>query len=264
MRRTWSAVGACAGLAAALALAVPAIAASSTTMKVGVGLNPYKLGAPTHITFRVTNVTADGSLPQPLTQIVGLIGAPASAVDVRGFPTCDAAVLQQKGPSGCPRASLGGRGTANLGAVIGGTTISEPATLTAFLAKTQPGDLATLNIYGNGTAPISEQLVFPLHIQRGSGPYGIKLVSDVPTIPTVPGGPDASTISFNITLGGSRRVRVTKRVHKHGRTVKRKVTMIDTGITLPKACPRGGFKGVGQETFADNSQTSTNVTVPCP
>ena len=70
----------------------------------------------------------------------------------------------------------------------------------------------------------------------------------IPAIPTIPLEPDASTVSFSLTIGGA-----AVRKHHNPNTV-----------VLPSHCPAGGFPFAAEFTYEDGSTSSTTATVPCP
>ena len=65
-------------------------------------------------------------------------------------------------------------------------------------------------------------------------PYGQEFKTTVPLIETVPGAPDASTLSINVKVGAA---------YKKGK----KVTYYGT---VPKKCPKGGFPLKSELLFA--------------
>ena len=85
-----------------------------------------------------------------------------------------------------------------------------------------------LDFYADGTTPVSEQLAFTGTQEPASPPYGLRVRRQHPGDPTVPGGPDASILSLNSTIGApnvayyvTKRVRTvdTERVDGHARKV---------------------------------------------
>jgi hypothetical protein len=157
--------------------------------------------------------------------------SPAGAkLDYAPFATCSAAVLQNTGPSGCPKSSAASPVGSALGEVtFGSERVPEEATLQAFFA---PGN--SLLFYVQGTSPASlEFVVGGSYVNSGQPPYGLELKSQVPAIATVPGAPLASTKNVNIKVGAA---------------VKRGKKLLSY-ITVPKKCPAGGFPVKAELTF---------------
>jgi hypothetical protein len=73
-------------------------------------------------------------------------------------------------------------------------------------------------------------------------------------VETVPGGPDASVETIDITIGSA--------IRRHGK-------VIYYG-RVPKTCPHGGFRAKAEFLFAQNANPATPetvtvpVTAPCP
>jgi hypothetical protein len=68
----------------------------------------------------------------------------------------------------------------------------------------------------------------------GAGGFGPEFTGAIPLVVTVPGAPDASVESIDITLGAAIRL--------HGKPVYYG--------TVPRSCPRGGFRAKAEFTFA--------------
>ena len=259
-------------LVAAVVLGLPAAGAQAANIvTINPQFQPNKLGSPTSLLFGLKIADSAGGTPTPLSNAV--VRLPAGIViDPTGVGTCSKATLQSSGPSACPTNALVGVGSAVLQANLGGTVISENATITPFLGPPQNGHVV-LELYGDGRTPVSEQITLEGVLGPDAAPYGQQLVLPIPAIATVPGGPNASVIQFQLTVGASniqyyRTVTVTKKVRRHGRTIKRKVKkrvlFHVRGIVVPKTCPAGGFPFSLVLTFQDGTTTTTNATAPCP
>jgi hypothetical protein len=74
------------------------------------------------------------------------------------------------------------------------------------------------------------------------------LTVPVPLVETVPGAPYASVY----TIKG-----------KFGAAYKKGKKLISYG-TVPKTCPKGGFKGNIEITFLSGETVTATVVVPCP
>ncbi len=71
----------------------------------------------------------------------------------------------------------------------------------------------------------------------------------IPPIPTLLFEPDASIVTFSLTIGASARHR------KHE---------ADNAVLVPSTCPAGGFPFAAEFTYADGSAGSALATIPCP
>ncbi len=266
-----------AGLAAAvIGLIAVTSAAASPVVTASASFVPDRLGAPTSLVYSFHIGDTSGGLPPPLTQVVAMLPA-GSAIDTTGLGVCPSlTALATMGASACPTSSLAGFGSTQVAAQLGDELLNETASLTIFLAPSTPGH-TVLDFYGDGTTPVSEQLAFTGTQEPANAPYGFDFAVDVPTIPTVPGGPDASILSLTSTIGAAdvayyvtEKVRtvvtrhVDGRTEKVPRTVSRRILQHVKGLTVPRTCPSGGFPFALQFTFADGSTVLSPVSIPCP
>jgi hypothetical protein len=189
-----------------------------------------------------------GGFPAPLVG-VNFYTPAGTEIHPRAFASCPPARLQNIGPGACPRRSrLTIAGTA-LGIVsFGDERVQERASIQAFLA---PG--GTMEFYTQGSSPVSLEFLAPSHVAPAPAPYAQKFVTAVPLIETVPGAPDASTLSVDVKVGAAYR--------KRGRPIYYG--------TVPKRCPRGGFPLRSELLFAGIGglapQTVRVATkAPCP
>ena len=173
--------------------------------------------------------TEYGGFPPPLIG-VNFYTPAGTKIHSRGFVSCSPSALQNNGPSACPRKSrVTFAGTA-LGVVsLGQERVQERASIQAFFA---PG--GALQFYTSGSSPVSLEFLSPSHVTSARAPYAQKFITTVPLIETVPGAPDASTLSINVKLGAA--FRKGRRVVYYG--------------TMPKRCPRGGFRVKSELLFA--------------
>jgi hypothetical protein len=156
-------------------------------------------------TFRVADDT--GAKPPPLTNTT-LRFPKGAALNAKYFKKCSVTVLQSKGPSGCPKASLIGKGTATGDArpIIADVK----AKITLFNGRSASGDPSII-VYAE--PEISAPFAVQGSIKRQkSGPYGYVLSVDVPPIPTLPGQPNASVVFFDATT-------LDKTVKRKGRLI---------------------------------------------
>jgi hypothetical protein len=192
--------------------------------------------------------TEYGGFPPPLIG-VNFYTPAGTRIHTAGFPRCSPAALQNNGPSACPkRSKVTLFGTA-LGVVAFGTErVQERASIQAFFA---PG--GALQFFTAGRSPVSLEFLAPSHVTAARAPYAQKFVTTVPLIETVPGAPDASTLSIDVKIGAA--FRRGGHVIYYGR--------------VPKRCPKGGFRLKSELLFAGiGGLAPQTVTVadraPCP
>ena len=126
--------------------------------------------------------------------------------------------------------------------------ITEDVALWAFLGP--PDNLQpTFEILGQGYTPLDERMVFTGTALPATAPYGEELVLSIPPIPTLPFEPDASIVSFSLTIGAIAR--------RHERASA-------NAVLVPSSCPAGGFPFAAEFTYADGSSGSSLATAPCP
>ncbi|HEX4484351.1 MAG TPA: hypothetical protein VH081_11260 [Solirubrobacteraceae bacterium] len=240
---------------AALCLPASASAAPSVTFRAravpipgfrGTG-NILGAGAALQVQYAIAG-TEYGGFPAPLVG-VNFYTPSGTKIHPRAFASCAPARLQNMGPSACPRRSRLTIAGSALGVVsFGDERVPEHASIQAFLA---PG--GTMQFYTHGSSPVSLEFLAPSHVSGSSGPYAQEFVTAVPLIATVPGAPDASTLSIDVEVGAAFR--------KHGKAVYYG--------TVPKRCPRGGFPLKSELLFAGiGGLAPQTVTVaakaPCP
>jgi hypothetical protein len=149
-----------------------------------------------------------GAKPPPLTNTT-LRFPRGSAVNARFFRTCARSDLEQKGPSGCPKASKIGTGTATGDARP--IVAAVDAKITMFNGRPVNGN-PTILIYAQ--PEISSPLTIQGELKRQRrGPYGYVLDVDVPPIPTLPGQPNASVAFFDATTLDRTVRRRGRRIH---------------------------------------------------
>jgi hypothetical protein len=222
-----------------------------------VTLTPERLGAGTTITFGFDIATAGGRVPSPLTSLALLypvnLGIATSGL---GLASCQPARLEAHGPQGCPVNSHMGYGSALVEVPFGPGIVHETAGLTLISGPVRHGHL-TLLFYANGISPLSAQFIFPGLILPATAPFGGRLETTLPLVPSVPEAPDATVVSLHTSLGP---LHITYYERVNGRLVG----FHPRGIVLPKLCPRGGFRFSIRLGFRDSSHTTAHATVPCP
>jgi hypothetical protein len=200
-------------------------------------------GAAVQAEYTIKGSEYPGGVASPLTGVTFYLPK-GSKLHPQGFVTCATSILENTGPEGCPKKSQASPvGVAGVANQIGGTLVTENATLQAFFA--QGGGL---NFYVNGSSPISAQIIAKGSFSSASSPFGLKLTTEVPLVEALPGAPYVSTTSINIKVGAA---------YKKGKKV------VSYG-TLPKTCPKGGFPVRSELKFLSGEVVTVNYKAPCP
>jgi hypothetical protein len=239
----------------------PGSALAKQAAKLDVSFSPEHLGEPTTIYFGFRISSIGLSSPAALTNVGVLLPSEMGiATSGLGLENCMASRLEEYGPQGCPANARMGRGIATAQIPIGGETISENAEIELFSAPVIGGRLAIL-VYADATTPVFAQLVFPATVLPAPTPYGENIDTNLPLVPSLPGGPDVAVTRFHASLGsapGSGRFMYYKLVHA------RRIPYAPRGLVLPTSCPRGGFPFKAEFSFQDQTTATARTTVPCP
>jgi hypothetical protein len=220
-------------------------ATSETTARIRTSFSPNRLGAKAAFTFTVHYSGGEFGAPSPVRKAV-LHLPPGLRMNIPTLRDCTRAHLQARGASGCPARSQIGSGHALADVHAGSELEREEATVWAFLGPLQNGN-PTIEILGQGYTPLDERVVVTGVVLPDRAPYGEELVMSIPPIPTIPLEPDASIVSFSLTIGGTR-----FRAHN------------PNTVIVPSRCPAGGFPFAADFTYADGSTSSATATVSCP
>jgi hypothetical protein len=242
-------------------LALPTTAAARPTVSVKAKIVPIPVnpGSPKSPTYPGTgNIlgagaaleaemsiagTEYGGYPSPVTGIVVELPA-GTKLHPQGFATCPLATLESHEVQKCPKKSIAGSKGEVLGVVsFGGTRVQEKLTLQAFFA---PGN--KLAFFAEGTSPASIEILTTAGFTTAPPPFGPKFSAEVPLVVTVPEAPYGSALSIRGVIGAA---------YKQGKK------LISYG-TVPKTCPKGGFKGKVEVTFLSGEVVTDEPTVPCP
>ncbi len=244
---------------AGLALPVTATATPTVTVKAKIVPIPVNPGSPKSPTYPGTgNIlgagaaleaemsiagTEYGGYPSPVTGIV--VELPAGVkLHPQGFATCSLAILESHEVQKCPKKSIAGSKGEVQGVVsFGGTRVQETLTLQAFFA---PGN--KLAFFAEGRSPASIEILTTGGFTTAPPPFGPKFSAAVPLVVTVPEAPYGSALSIRGVIGAA---------YKQGKK------LISYG-TVPKTCPKGGFKGKVEVTFLSGETVTDEPTVPCP
>ncbi len=231
-------------LSACAILAGPVHAATSATITPR--LVPDRLGAKGAVSLRVKFTEPSEGVPAAVRRMS--LSFPAGLVlELPHLRSCSASRLRARGATGCPAASVLGRGQALVEAHLGSQTTSESISLWIFLGPLR-GLQPTVMILGRGYTPFDERVVFSGSLAADRAPYGERLVMSIPPIATLPLEPDASIVAFSLTVG------VAKPSPKHDQNT----------VLMPSSCPVGGFPVAGKLAYADGSGGSASATIPCP
>lgn len=242
------------GLAAAAAMAsslptlnpVPPAAPLPTTATITPSLSPDRAGAQAALTFAIRYSGGEFGVPSPVRHSVLRFPAGMS-LDIPSLRACSAARLRAHGPKGCPEQSEIGSGHALAETHAGSQITTEEVDLHAFLGpleNLQP----TFAILAQGYTPLDEQIVFTGKVSAASAPYGEQLEMSIPPVPSLPLEPDASIVTFSLTVGAGR---------GHGASGR-------STISVPRKCPSGGFPFAAEFTYADGAVGSALATEACP
>jgi len=251
---TWSI--AVLGLAA---LALPAAASAVPTVTVSAKIVPIsgfpgtgdKLGAGAAVESHVTITgTEYGGFPPPLIG-VNVFLPKGTVLHPSGFPVCPPSTLEASGGGirKCPKGSAAGPvGQATGVVAFGSEIVPETVEIHPFYA---PG--GGLEFFSFGHSPVLLEILSKGHFVGASGLYSKELIAEVPLVETVPGAQDASVKTISVKVGSA--IRKGHETIYYGR--------------VPKKCPKGGFPGKAELTFAGlGGLTQTTVTktltVPCP
>ncbi len=241
----------------ALLAFLPATARAEQAAKLHMAFTPEKLGTGTTMILSIQVATTNDQVPSPLTALD--LSYPADLGIVTsglGIATCSIATLEASGPEGCPADSRMGYGSALVEVPFGPELIKETGSITIFMAPAQSGNLGLI-FFADGRTPIATELIFPSLVLPAPPPYGGRLNTIVPQVPTLPGAPDAALVRLRSTLGP---LGLTYYERTRGRTIPYK----PKGIILPEHCPRGGFPFAARFAFEDGSSYSAHTVVPCP
>jgi hypothetical protein len=189
-----------------------------------------------------------GGFPPPLIG-VNFYTPAGTKISPRAFVTCSPTALKNTGPSACPQKSKVTIAGEALGVVsFGDERVQEKASIQAFFA---PG--GALQFYTAGSSPVSLEFLSPSRVVGARRPYAQEFITTVPLIETVPGAPDASTLSIKVKIGSA--FKKGKSVTYYG--------------TVPTKCPKGGFPLKSELLFAGlgglaPQTVSVTYKAPCP
>lgn len=174
-------------------------------------------------------------------------------INPAGFTSCSPTSLKNIGAKSCPKASRLTTAGEALGVVSFGTErVPEKVSVEGFFAPNNGLQFLTV-----GTTPASFEFISTSHKTTAGAPYGPEYITEVPLVETVPGAPDGSVESIDVTAGAA-----TKKNGKaiyYGR--------------VPTKCPKGGFPLKSELVFANpadlparvaGATVSNTYKAPCP
>jgi len=225
---------------------VPPPAPAPTSATITPSLSPDRLGARASLTFSIRYAGGEFGVPSPVRHSVLRFPAGMS-LDIPSLRACKVARLRAHGPKGCPARSEIGSGHALAETHAGSQITTEEVELHAFLGS--PDNLQpTFEIFAQGYTPLDEHVVFTGKVMSANAPYGEELEMSIPPVPSLPLEPDASIVTFSLTVGAGR---------GHGAHPR-------STVSVPRSCPAGGFPFAAEFTYADGSAGSALARVPCP
>jgi hypothetical protein len=234
---------------AALAL-VPGVALGAQTANLSAAFAPERLGAPTTVSFGFEIHGEGGAIPSPLTGIdfhyPAELGLGTSGL---GLAACEPTKLRVHGPKACPANSIMGSGSA-LAKFQDSPEISEETATISLVAGPSEHGYIKLLISATGSSPVAARIVMSSLLVPG------QLKISVPLVEGAPETPDVAVVRVHVIIGG----KLTYYERKHGE----KVAYRPQGVTLPRTCPKGGFKFAATFSFLDGTTADARTVVKCP
>ncbi len=248
--------------AAALALSLCLLLASTTAAQAAQKVHLYASFSPdrprvsTTITFGFTVTSTTGGVPSPLDGLdLHLPAGIGLARNTLGTAICEPIYLFAHGPTGCPRNSELGYGSAVAEVPYGPLAVKETASINAYRGASEEGHL-TILFFAEGWTPVFADIVFPGQILEDSGPFSGRIDTKVPLVPSLPGGPNVSVVHFQSTFG-------PKNLLYEREVNEELVYFHPRGVTVPAVCPAGGYPFAGDFGFEDGSKLTVHTSVPC-
>lgn len=234
---------------------LPAVAFAAQTLSVQMRFAPNKLGSPTSLAVSAVFNSTTSEPPSPISHLT-FYTPRGMKIDARGAGTCTAAILESRGPHGCPADSRVGFGSGIGLFPLAGEILHARYTLDFFFAPKQDGRIVLL-AYVQANRPAQLELVIEAKQIKAPKPYGIGFEANVPPIAILPDAPDASVERVSFTVG-AKNVAFYKDVHG-----RRKLLQV-LGIVEPRSCPKGGFPTEAIVQFAEETSLTVNPMIPCP
>lgn len=241
-----------------LCLALPAGVRASEAVNLYAGFSPDRPKASTTITFGFTITSPDGQVPSPMQSVnLHLPGGIGLARNTLGTAVCEPIYLYAHGPSGCPPNSRVGYGAVLAEVPYGPIVVREHATVDAYRGNPEHEHI-TILFFAEGWTPVFADLVFPGQILEDQPPYSGRIDTEVPPVPSLPGGPDVSVVQFQSTFGPQHLTYEREDANGEIKHFKPR------GVSVPPVCPRGGFPFAADLAFEDGSHVTAHTAAPCP
>jgi hypothetical protein len=240
-----------------MALALAAAAGASQRVHLFAGFSPNRARVSTTITFGFTISSPAGQVPSPLRAVdLHLPAGIGLARNTLGTAVCEPADLYVKGPQGCPPDSHLGYGTALAEVPYGPEVVQERAAVFAYRGNSDDEHVLVL-FFAEGWSPVFADLVFPAQLLEDAPPFSARLNTEVPPVPSLPGGPNVSIVQFQSTFGPKNLI--------YEREINGELVFFHPrGVTLPSVCPPGGYPFAGDFSFEDGTHQTAHAGAPCP
>lgn len=239
-----------------LLLASPCTAQAAQRVRLYASFTPDRPGVSTTITFGFAVTSAKGHVPSPLQRVD--LHLPAGIGIVRntlGTAVCEPSHLYANGPNGCPRDSKVGYGTALAEVPYGPLAVHEKATINAYRGESE-GENLTVLFFAEGWSPVFADIVFPGQLLQDSNPYSESINTQIPLVPSLPGGANVSIVQFQSTFGPEHLL--------YDREVNGELVYFHPrGVTVPLTCPSAGYPFAGDFSFEDGTRFTAHTSVPC-
>jgi hypothetical protein len=244
-------------LALCACLGLPAGAGASETATLYTSFSPDRPGASTTVTFGFVIHSPRGQVPSQLRNLdLHLPAGIGIARNTLGQAICEPAYLYVSGPNGCPENSRLGFGSATAEVPYGPEVVSEDAHVYAYRGESQD-EHTTVLFFAEGWEPVFADLVFPGHLLEDTGLFSGQIDTEVPIVPSLPGGADVSVVRLESSFGPAG-------LTYHRKVGPREIAFTPRGVTVPLHCPRGGYPFAADFTFQDATHLTARATVPCP
>lgn len=243
-------------LALCVGLALPACAGASQKVQLFASFSPNKPKVSTTITFGFTVKSPEGKVPSPLLGVnLHLPAGIGLAHNTLGTAVCEPIYLYAHGPHGCPPNSQVGYGAALAEVPYGPVAVQERATVDAYRGNPEHEHI-TILFFAEGWTPVFADLVFPGELVEDKPPFSGSIDTQVPPVPSLPGGPNVSVVQFQSTFGPQHLI-YEREVHgelEHFRP---------RGVSVPPTCPPGGYPFAADFSFEDGTQVTARTSAPC-
>jgi hypothetical protein len=239
-----------------MGLALPAGAGASQNVRLFASFTPNRPRASSTITFGFTVTSPAGQVPSPLQGVnLHLPAGIGLARNTLGTAVCEPVYLFAHGPRGCPANSRVGYGTALAAVPYGPIVVHEHATIDAYRGNPEHEHI-TILFFAEGWTPVFADLVFPGVLVEDKPPFSGSIDTEVPPVPSLPGGPNVSVVQFQSTFGPQHLIyeREVNGELEHFRP---------RGVSVPPICPPGGYPFAADFSFEDGTSVTARTAAPC-